>query len=144
MKRQRCSRCKKLKSIQEFETEKIRGLRKQCRKCRYEVFHQWQRRPYVRFAAAKGKAKQRGKGWSLSRKVYIELIKKKCFYCGGKLPEVAIGLDRVNNNRGYHKDNVVPCCTACNYMKNRHILHEQMVEIRKHLIKWRKQREQQK
>ena len=28
------------------------------------------------------------------------------------------GLDRVDNNKGYTIDNVVPCCKRCNYAKN--------------------------
>jgi hypothetical protein len=27
------------------------------------------------------------------------------------------GLDRVDNNRGYEKDNIVPCCETCNKAK---------------------------
>ena len=30
---------------------------------------------------------------------------------------VRIGVDRLNNNRGYVKGNVAPCCAPCNYMK---------------------------
>ena len=38
-----------------------------------------------------------------------------CFYCGGERP--TNGFDRVDNSRGYLKDNSVPCCKVCNYMK---------------------------
>ena len=35
-------------------------------------------------------------------------------YCGGVK---SMGLDRVDNARGYTTDNVVPACTVCNLMK---------------------------
>lgn len=37
-----------------------------------------------------------------------------CVYCGSLSK---IGIDRVNNNQGYTKDNIQPCCTMCNMMK---------------------------
>ena len=37
-----------------------------------------------------------------------------CHYCGGVK---SMGLDRVDNARGYTMDNVVPVCTVCNLMK---------------------------
>ncbi len=41
--------------------------------------------------------------------------KQPCYYCGDKIE--TIGLDRVNNDKGYTIDNVVSCCAICNYMK---------------------------
>jgi hypothetical protein len=39
----------------------------------------------------------------------------KCDYCGDHIS--TIGLDRLNNDLGYTKDNVVPCCSTCNLMR---------------------------
>ena len=56
-------------------------------------------------------------------------IKKDCFYCGSEPSNVKKsrstkklhlnynGLDRIDSSIGYKKDNVVPCCKICNYMK---------------------------
>lgn len=56
------------------------------------------------------------------------LSKNTCYYCG-KLPCSVIkserftgdyvynGIDRINNTIGYIVDNVVTCCSVCNYMK---------------------------
>jgi hypothetical protein len=62
---------------------------------------------------------------------YINLITKNCFYCGNKGSntfkdtrygkEIVLkynGVDRIDNNRGYEKNNVVSCCKYCNCAKN--------------------------
>ena len=65
---------------------------------------------------------------------FILLSKSNCFYCGSEPLNKAIdrhrktneercdfdynGLDRIDSNFGYFKDNVVPCCKHCNTAKN--------------------------
>lgn len=53
------------------------------------------------------------------------LYQQSCTYCGweprteshrGERIQLC-GIDRVNPRGGYTRDNVVPCCSACNYMK---------------------------
>lgn len=41
---------------------------------------------------------------------------KPCCYCGSSL---SIGADRIDNSKGHTKDNVIPCCKACNVIRNR-------------------------
>ena len=38
-----------------------------------------------------------------------------CYYCGEHI--TGIGFDQIIAGRGYTKDNVVPCCDLCNYIK---------------------------
>lgn len=61
-------------------------------------------------ASAKGK----NLDLQLTKEEIIEIGKHDCFYCG---VENCRGIDRVDNKLGYVKDNLVPCCTACNYAK---------------------------
>lgn len=65
---------------------------------------------------------------------FILLSKSNCFYCGSEPLNKAIdryrktneercavaynGLDRIDSNFGYFKDNVVTCCKHCNTAKN--------------------------
>lgn len=100
--------------------------------------HAWYRLPSVRYSTAKAKAKRRGLGWSLPKRTYFELLLQVCHYCNGPLPETSVGLDRVRNSIGYRLDNVVPCCTKCNVIKGEHLTYEQMLEIKRYLIKWQK------
>jgi len=41
----------------------------------------------------------------------------KCYYCNHDLEETGIGLDRIDNDKGYLENNVVPCCWICNKIK---------------------------
>ena len=49
---------------------------------------------------------------------FCELVNSKCYYCDYSKENEVIGIDRVNNDIGYIKENTVPCCSNCNYMKN--------------------------
>lgn len=65
----------------------------------------------------------------LSESEYLKLSKSNCFYCGEEpgntysLPRNYDnhiryqGIDRVDSNKEYVADNVVPCCWRCNRMK---------------------------
>lgn len=46
-----------------------------------------------------------------------------CFYCG----EMAKGLDRTDNKKGYIFGNIVSCCDVCNYMKGGRISSEEFI-----------------
>ena len=46
------------------------------------------------------------------------LVRSPCHYCKQWNEEEAIGIDRVNNDLGYTKNNCVPACWICNRMKH--------------------------
>lgn len=59
------------------------------------------------------------------------LIQKNCFYCGNKPLNLIKstdfelkynGIDRVDNNKGYLKENCITCCPLCNLAKKNHSL----------------------
>jgi hypothetical protein len=77
------------------------------------------RKPHIRVTRAKSQAKWKGIPWNLTKKEHMELIEQLCYYCDGyfKKVETGIGLDRLDNSKGYQKENVVSCCYACNRTK---------------------------
>jgi len=75
-------------------------------------------------------AKRRNLEWDLNKEEFRNLTKQNCFFCG-KAPNqgshknkgfngiyVYNGLDRVDNKKGYLKENIVPCCSICNRAKS--------------------------
>lgn len=68
------------------------------------------------------------------------ILNKKCIYCGD---DKRIGCDRILNNKGHTKDNVVPCCYECNCARNSNFTHEEMKIIGQTIRKVKEQREQQ-
>jgi len=54
----------------------------------------------------------------LNEYLYSQLLELGCVYCGSDLmEEEGYCLDRHDNSKGYHFDNVAPCCKVCNRAK---------------------------
>jgi len=73
-------------------------------------------------------AERRSYRFNLSKEYFSFLIHQKCYYCGeilsmtfdNKSRAGAIkhnGIDRLDSNKGYTKDNCVACCKTCNLAK---------------------------
>lgn len=72
------------------------------------------RTPKGRLRSIKASAKTRKIVYLLEDADAIDIMKNPCLYCGDDVP---VGIDRIDSSLGYLKDNCVPCCTVCNYMK---------------------------
>jgi len=88
-----------------------------------------ERSPNALFFEAQRSAKERAIPWSIPLWEYVELRSKSCFYCGGQLNKRGIGLDRLENSKGYSVDNVVPCCFDCNSVKGVTLTPQQTLHI---------------
>ena len=75
----------------------------------------------------KNSAKNRNYEFKLSFDELKNIIYQSCHYCGSQ-PHVkkevygdkviTNGIDRIDNNKGYLIDNVIPCCFVCNRAKS--------------------------
>jgi hypothetical protein len=83
----------------------------------------------------KNRAKIMGFEWDLTEEQFKEITQRDCHYCGIKPNGIVKtiwyngdyiynGIDRIDNNKGYTIDNVVPCCKICNYAKRTKTLQE--------------------
>lgn len=69
-------------------------------------------------------AMRRDLDFVLTLRQAYELSQGQCYYCGrSKVNKTQdfryVGLDRIDNNKGYTFDNVVSCCKTCNAMKGK-------------------------
>jgi hypothetical protein len=66
----------------------------------------------------------RNKSWAIPPDEYAKLASMGCSYCGGPTGG-GIGLDRLDNKKGYEVDNVTPCCPDCNMLRRNKLTPEQ-------------------
>lgn len=89
-----------------------------------------------RFGYYKNSAGDRKKDWSdeMTQEICEKLFKSQCHYCGKKyVPNgYLLGIDRVDNTKGYCIDNCVACCDVCNFMKRCHS-EENFIKICTHV-----------
>lgn len=92
------------------------------------------------FSISRYMAGRRGYSWKLTFGEFKQVVVRPCHYCGNELTNTHrgkdsheghsvryTGIDRVDNDRGYEPDNIVPCCIVCNRMK--HVLsYDQFVQ----------------
>jgi hypothetical protein len=103
----------------------------------YQKSKEWFKKDYTtpngRYKTYRGSAKRRDLEFSLTPDEFASFWKKSCVYCGNEIK--TIGLDRVDNEKGYVLSNVIPCCLFCNRMKgvlSRDIFIQQCSKISQH------------
>jgi len=62
-------------------------------------------------------AQKRRIDFAISKTIFQDLIAKPCFYCTYTKEGEVNGLDRLDNNKGYLQENLVPSCSTCNLLK---------------------------
>lgn len=81
------------------------------------------RTPVGRYNLLKGRVKTVGLSFNISFELFESLISERCFYCQ-KWPDgksTGAGLDRIDTNKGYVFNNVVPSCWLCNRLRGNHL-----------------------
>ncbi len=109
--------------------------------------------PIYLFNIYKRNSRYRNLIFNLSKEEFTAIIDKPCYYCGtvGSMSTSRVGgghqlyidkpykhngVDRKDNNIGYIKGNVVPCCKKCNIFKNRRSISdfkEWVYQVRNHI-----------
>ena len=106
----------------------------------------------AKYKGYKETSKKRNLEFDLSKDEFKEITSKNCHYCGAVPKEYSCyrksntvrlkhtlenstiyinGIDRIDNNIGYRRDNIVPCCYMCNSFKSSFILEDFLNHINK-------------
>ncbi len=109
-----------------------------CRGCNRRIARKRQQReesrrdPFTnRWLRIQKSSRERGIEWGFDDQEDLrEFWDTPCHYCGGEV-EQRLGLDRVDNDKGYIPGNVVQCCTTCNHMKRSHSVDEWTAHMKK-------------
>lgn len=56
--------------------------------------------------------------FTLSQEDFEKLVIQPCYYCGFYSNYKFVGIDRIDNKKGYVLNNCIPACTMCNMIKN--------------------------
>lgn len=60
--------------------------------------------------------------FAIKKEEFATLCRSACWYCGDH--SSLNGLDRIDSNKGYTLDNVIPCCSLCNSSKGKKTVEE--------------------
>ena len=85
--------------------------------------------PHRMFLKLRARAKHIGRSFDLTFDQFMFFWQKPCSYCGDAIQTV--GLDRIDNSKGYIQYNVAACCGLCNHMKYNLSLHDFLVRCKK-------------
>lgn len=95
-----------------------------------------------KFRALKYTALKKGKGFNIDLAYYTRIIVKGCYYCKKDLlTETGGNLDRINNDKGYLKRNVLPCCGDCNRTRGDRLTVDETKYIISKLLQYRKRKQ---
>jgi hypothetical protein len=77
--------------------------------------------------------------FNLSFMEYLDIVINPCEYCGFISQYKVNGLDRIDNDKGYFKENVKSCCFVCNKIKGNQKLHEFISKV-KAIVKYQNEK----
>jgi hypothetical protein len=74
------------------------------------------------FSSYKSRAKKKSLIFNIPKDVFDVLKERPCYFC--RTVKEQVGVDRIDNTKGYTSGNCVPCCWDCNRSKSNKTLKE--------------------
>ena len=120
-----CYKCDRYLDPDQFYSDSTKKDHKdnKCKECTYARENSVK----FKFRRIKQGADKRGYDFTLELQDTSGMLLDSCYYCGKEAQGEKVklhGLDRVENDRGYHQDNVVTCCIECNRAKHKQTQEE--------------------
>jgi len=86
----------------------------------------------VSFSSYKSRAKRKELIFNIPSDVFEVLKERPCYFC--RTTKQKVGVDRINNIKGYVSGNCVPCCWDCNRSKS----NKSLDEYKEYLLRFNK------
>lgn len=102
----RCEHCNKMQHTHDNKRTRERNYKNENFKNKEKFF-----KDYIRGSL------KREYEFTLTFEEFAILVDKECYYCHYYKKEEVNGVDRVDNTKGYTKENSVSCCEICNRLK---------------------------
>ena len=138
-----CTACNIEKPLSDYsiDRDKKTNRRARCKACDNIYKRQYENTTSGCYISYKRSARHRGYIFDLTEQEFTRLVLLPCAYCGKvSEPEVNLnGLDRVYNDTPYTLDNVVSCCSTCNYSKGQ-LDFDQFIEHTRKVQEYSKQK----
>lgn len=103
-----CGHCKQLLPSKYFDYSYSRntGLQHVCKyhKAMYNIMNKAKRK------------KVDGIDQLMTRNQFFKMLNSSCFYCGSS---DQMSVDRIDSTGGYTRENCIPCCHTCNFLKGK-------------------------
>ena len=84
------------------------------------------------FSSYKSRAKRKKLIFNIPSDVFEVLKERPCYFC--RTTKEQVGVDRINNVKGYVSGNCVPCCWDCNRSKS----NKSLKEYKEYLLRFNK------
>ena len=106
-----CNNCTSKQAVQDKNREdRVRNYKEEKSK-NIEGYY----KDYIRNATKKGRE------ITIDFNDFLNFVTSSCYYCNYSSEMETIGIDRIDNTKGYTKENCTPCCWKCNRIK--HMYH---------------------
>ena len=142
-----CNECHSILTKKWYENNKKRH-REYCRlwviknKKSYDASQKKRReKPENKYKKTIRDCKSRKLSFEITYETFLDFLSKPCYYCSSLVKGYGSNLDRIDNNKGYQIDNVLPCCGICNKIRNNFLTVEEMKIAMIAVIQYRKNKE---
>jgi hypothetical protein len=93
-----------------------------------------------RWTMGKSIARRRGLNFDITFEEYTALMERPCSYCLNVFSSpigTGVGLDRIDNTKGYTPNNVLPCCGFCNRLRGNQLSVQETCAVVNALLDFR-------
>lgn len=99
------------------QTQKNQDAKRSNRERNYKKEHMKNIEQFYKIYIEKSSIRDKGI-FHIDFETFREMVTSPCYYCKYVNPEEVNGIDRIDNDEGYTKENCVSCCAICNHMKS--------------------------